>query len=191
MHDYGNKSLVFEVRGLDTKAYRGSKIGVIFEATDGYAVSSSYSGGVIFDKDGNKITEFDEGDDKFHAANFIKAMRSRKLSDLNADIEEGHLSSALCHLGNISYRLGTQMSGDELDKSLANLKTTDNAKDTMERTLAHLKDNGVDLSAIKMQVGPTLAFDSMSERFPGNEVADKMLTRVYRKPFVVPEAGQV
>ena len=35
-------------------------------------------------------------------------MRSGKQEDLHADIEEGHLSSALCHLGNISYRLGTE-----------------------------------------------------------------------------------
>ena len=34
------------------------------------------------------------------------AVRSRKKEDLNAEILDGHLSSALCHLPNISYRLG-------------------------------------------------------------------------------------
>lgn len=37
---------------------------------------------------------------------FIAAVRSRKREDLGVDIEEGYLSAALCHLGNISYRLG-------------------------------------------------------------------------------------
>src|SRR4051795_12698516 len=99
VHDYGNKTLVFEVRGLPTESYKGSKVGVIFEGSDGYAVSSSYNGGVIFDKDGKEVTRFLDGEDKHHFANFIKAVRSRSIKDLNADIEEGHLSSALCHLG--------------------------------------------------------------------------------------------
>src|SRR5207247_1412776 len=133
----------------------------------------------------------DQGEDKYHFANFVKAVRSRKLTDLHADIEEGHLSSALCHLGNISYRLGSQMTADELDKSIATLKTTDNAKDTLERTLAHLKDNGVDMAATKLTVGPVLPFDPKTESFPDNAKASAMLTREYRKPFVVPPAGQV
>ena len=191
VHDYGNKTLVFEVRGLKTERYKGSGVGVIFEGTDGYAVSSSYNGGVIFDKDGKEVTKFDEGEDKYHFENFIKAVRSRKLTDLNADIEEGHLSSALCHLGNISYQLGSTKTADELDKTFAGLKTTDDAKDTLERTLAHLKDNGVDMAAAKLQVGPVLPFDPKSETFTDNEKAKAMLTREYRKPFVVPAAGQV
>ena len=83
------------------------------------------------------------------------------------------------------------MSADELDKSVANLKTTDNAKDTLERTLAHLKDNGVDMAATKLQVGPVLPFDPKNETFPDNDKANAMLTREYRKPYVVPAAGQV
>jgi len=191
VHDYGPKTLVFEVRGLKTERYMGSGVGVIFEGTEGYAVSSSYNGGVIFDKDGKEITKFDDGEDKYHFANFIKAVRSRKLTDLNADIEEGHLSSALCHLGNISYRLGSEMTPEELAKKLADFKTSDNAKDTLERTLAHLKDNGVDMASNKLRAGPVLPFDPKSETFVGNEKASAMLTREYRKPFVVPAAGQV
>jgi predicted dehydrogenase len=191
VHDYGNKSLVFEVRGLKTESYKGARVGVIFEGTDGYAVSSSYDGGVIFDKDGKELTKFHEGDDKFHFNNFIKAVRSRALTDLNADVEEGHLSSALCHLGNISYRLGSEMTPEELDKALAKLKTTDNAKDTLERTLAHLKDNGVDMAATKLRVGPVLPFDPKTETFVDNAKASAMLTREYRAPFTVPAAGKV
>lgn len=191
VHDYGDRSLVFEVRGLKTPRYKDASVGVIFEGTDGYAVSPTYDGGTVFDKNGTKVVSFLEGEDKFHFANFLAAVRSRKLTDLNADIEEGHLSSALCHLGNISYRLGSPMTAQELDKTLTSLKTTDNSKDTLERTLAHLKDNGVDMAATRLQVGPVLPFDPQTETFPGNDKANAMLTREYRAPYVVPAAGQV
>jgi len=39
-------------------------------------------------------------------------VRSRKVEDLKAPIEEGHLSSTLCHLGNISYRVGRSLKFD-------------------------------------------------------------------------------
>lgn len=39
-------------------------------------------------------------------ATFVAGVRSRNPADLGVEIEEGHLSSALCHLGNIAYRLG-------------------------------------------------------------------------------------
>jgi predicted dehydrogenase len=189
VHDYGDQSLVFEVRGLETGDYKGSKVGVIFEGTDGYVVLPSYSSGAAFDKDGKKVAEFKGEAD--HFANFLKAVRSRKHTDLTADILEGHLSSALCHTGNISYRLGKEASVDELNKSIADLQTTDNSKDTLERTIAHLKDNGVDLNATKITAGPLLKFDPETETFPGNDKANAQLTRIARKPYVVPAAGEV
>ena len=191
IHDYDKQSLVFEVRGLPTGDLKGAKVGVIFEGTEGYVVVPSYDGGTAFDKDGNKVAEFNSGSDANHFTNFLRAVRSRKLADLNADIEEGHLSSALCHTGNISYRLGTAMTADELDKTVASLQTTDNAKETLARMLAHLKDNGVDMAGTKLHVGPVLNCDPQSEIFPGNDAANALLTREYRAPFVVPPAGQV
>ena len=47
-----------------------------------------------------------------HFQNFIDAVRSRKTADLKAPIEEGHFSTALCHLGNISYRVGRSVTFD-------------------------------------------------------------------------------
>jgi predicted dehydrogenase len=191
VHDYGDKSLVFEVRGLATPDYKGAKVGIIIECTDGYFVSPSYDGGVAFDKSGKQIAEFKEGTDDFHFANFLQAVRSRRLQDLNADVEEGHLSSALCHMGNISYRLGEEVAAKEALTKVAGFKSQDKMGETMERTLAHLRDNQVDLEANKIRVGLGLDFNPSTETFAGNEAANKMLTREYRKPFVVPAAGQV
>ncbi|HUE71815.1 MAG TPA: Gfo/Idh/MocA family oxidoreductase [Pirellulaceae bacterium] len=185
--DYDKQSLVFEVRGLETKHYKGAGVGVIFEGTDGYLVIPSYDTGVAFDKDGNKVQEFTGSAD--HFANFLAAVRSRKHTDLTADILEGHLSSALCHLGNISYRLGTKMGTEAAWKTIEKAKTTDNAKDTFERTMAHLKDNKLDLASVELSVGPVLPLNPKTERFTENEAANKMLTRDYRKGFEVPGAG--
>ena len=68
VHDYGDKSLVFEVRGLQTERYKGAGVGVIFEGTDGYVVCPATTAASIFDKDGKEVTEFNEGDDKFTSA---------------------------------------------------------------------------------------------------------------------------
>ena len=126
IHDYGTKTLVFEVRGLKTeslkpgKAELGANVGVIFYGTTGYVVLSSYTGGAAFDLKGEKIATFNAGGD--HFGNFIAACRSRKSSDLAADIQEGHISSALCHLGNISYRLGETVSAREAQEKLQSVE---------------------------------------------------------------------
>jgi hypothetical protein len=45
-------------------------------------------------------------------ANFIECIRSRKKEELLAPIEEGHISAALVHLANVSYRLGRTLHFD-------------------------------------------------------------------------------
>ena len=47
-----------------------------------------------------------------HIANFIKAVRSRKATDLNAGVEVGHYSAALCHIANIAMRVGRRLTFD-------------------------------------------------------------------------------
>jgi len=58
------------------------------------------------------------GAHKGHLFNFISAVRSRRVSDQRADVLEGHLSSALVHMANISYRLGTQHSSGEVQEAI-------------------------------------------------------------------------
>ncbi|HEX3871077.1 MAG TPA: Gfo/Idh/MocA family oxidoreductase [Pirellulales bacterium] len=185
--DYGDKSLIFEVRGLKTDSLKGAKVGVIFEGSDGYVALTSYAGGAAFDLKGKLIQDFTSGkEENIHFDNFLSAVRSRKRSDLNADILEGHLSSALCHLGNISYRLGSQVS---MGEAKSRLKSAE-ASETFSRFAENLKDNDVPDST-ELQFGQTLAFNPKTETFVGNSKADAMLTREYRAPFVVPSASQV
>lgn len=52
------------------------------------------------------------GSERAHFQNFIDCVASRNKADLNAPIEEGHISCALVHLANASYRLGRTLNFD-------------------------------------------------------------------------------
>jgi hypothetical protein len=178
--DYGDSQLVFEVRGLATDPLRNAKVGNIFHCENGYVVCPDYLSGIAFDKDGKEITRFRATGD--HHGNFIKAVRSRNSSDLNADILEGHLSSALCHLGNISYQLGELQAFGKTNPFGSNTE----AAETMARMEKHLQANKVELDKAQVRVGRKLMIDNATERFIGDKQADAMLTREYRKGFEVP-----
>jgi len=188
-HDYPGAPLIFEVRGLPAAgnsdkmdSYRGASIGVVVDCEGGDLLIPNYSSAIARDKNGNEIKKFSGADD--HYANFIKAVRSRKTTDLNADIVEGHLSAGLCHTANISYRLGSQHSPGELHAAVRDDKDVAEALGRMEE---HLSANQVDLKKTPAALGAVLRMDPKKERFVGNEDANQLLTREYRKPFVVPE----
>jgi predicted dehydrogenase len=181
-YDYGDKHLIFEVRGLKTDPLKGAKVGNIVYGTEGYVVFTDYDTALAFDNKDTQVAEFKGGGD--HFGNFLDAVRSRKPSDLHAEILEGHLSSALCHLGNISYRLGSPQPFDAKTKTFGDDKE---AYETFGRFEQHLEENGIRLQETTYRLGPTLQFDPKSERFPENESANALLTRAYRAPFVVPE----
>jgi predicted dehydrogenase len=186
--DYKPTPIIFEVRGLPRAKgdsamddFRGTRAGVVVQCEDGYFV-----GGWAYDNNGKKIKQFKITGGSGHHANFIKAVRSRKVSDLNADIAEGHLSSALCHMGNISYRLGKETSRDQV---METIKGNKEMVDAFERFQEHLLVNGVDVKATPRILGPWLKMDTDNERFVGefSEQANELVKRKYREPFVVPE----
>jgi predicted dehydrogenase len=191
VHQYGDQQLIFEVRGLDTLPYKGQGVGVLVEGTDGYVALSSGGSAIAFDKDGNEVKKFDGGGDSQHYQNFIEAMQSRDHTKLNADIEEGHLSSALCHLGNISFRMGQTVAAKDVPQYFKDIQGPDDLKDTYERTMEHLKQNEVDVDSLMVQVGPNLQFDPERETFVSADQASLMLTRGYRRPYVVPSEADL
>ena len=121
----------------------------------------------------------------------LAAVRSRKPESLRAEILEGHQSTALCHAGNISYRLGHPASVAEVRQALESMNVRQEALETFERTHNHLVENGVDLKKTPLTLGALLRIDSEREAFVGNDQANALLTRDYRKPFVVPPASEV
>ena len=121
-----------------------------------------------------------------HFANFLDAVRSRKREDLKAEILEGHQSSALCHLANLSYRLGTKASIEEIGDRLGEVPDNDEAREDLERTRHYLAEAGVDLGKTPMTLGRHLRPDREREQFLDDPEANALLKRTYREPFVVP-----
>jgi predicted dehydrogenase len=186
LFDFGDKTIVAETRGLKTGPFHANmKEGWIFQGTKGFIAGTS-----LFDPAGNLVSTF-TGKNESHFANFLKAVRSRKREELNADILEGHQSTALCHLGNTSWRLGRPAAPSEIRAGLGKLKVQENVLETCDRTLRHLAENKVDLDKTKLTLGLLLAVDSEREAFADNPQANALLTREYRKPFVVPAAADI
>jgi len=203
IYDYGDKCMVFETRGLSVddsadeeinrlfQSTKGNKIGVIFYGSEGYLVQESYTRCLVYDRDRKLVREFTgEGD---HFRNFVDACLSRRSEDLNSDAWEGHLSASLAHLANISYYLGenNRVSKDEAKRTLARIKSTDDNLATLERTLRHLTDNGVDLDKYPISLGPFLKFNPKREIFPDSPQATSLVSREYRPGFRCPSAEWV
>jgi predicted dehydrogenase len=183
--DYGETLLVFETRGLV-----GDKVPDFPRRVDNefYLEAGVIRGGKFYpDGKGGGEPLVDVDHHRYPGnifENFINAVRSRKREELHADILEAHLSSAVCHLGNISYRLGWEIPfGTQVDKLGKGNIISDSAMTVLENT----KAIGVDPAKATYRFGPKLFFDADKERFIYNEAANVLLSRPYRAPFVVPE----
>ncbi len=100
------KMIQIEVRHWSTNDEAGVDVGNIFYGSEGYMVIKGYDSYAIYQGSESGRRRKAGGN---HWANFIKAVRSRQVADQNAPVETAHLSSALAHLGNISYRLGRKL----------------------------------------------------------------------------------
>ncbi len=105
------KIIEFEVRHWNTNYEDGVKVGNIFYGDKGYMLIKGYDSYETFLNVGSE--KYEPGPSRKaggdHFKNFIEAVRTRDKSLLNAPVETAHLSSALAHLGNISYRLERQL----------------------------------------------------------------------------------
>ena len=184
VYQYGETLMVFEVCGLvDRKTTRVSN-DFIYEA------GRVFDGTKFYPKDGNgKTAPLPSVDVHVYPhgnfGNFIDCVRSRKREELNAPFLEGHYSASICHLGNISYRLGKPAKFSSFDKPF----TDDHANEAWARLRKHLVENRkLDLAQCDGRLGLTIKFDPETEKFIGAPPqANAMLTRDYRKPFVVPD----
>ena len=181
--------LISDVRGLELKKGEdfGLKagplaVGNIWWGTTGYAVAPNYGSGVAFDYDGNELGKWNGGGDQPHFANMVKAVRSRRHEDLHLDIEDGHLSSALAHLGNVSWRLGEVVPLGTRPQLGSGEKHVADSFDSFE---AHLKGNEVDFAATPLAMGRELAIDPATERST-DEAANRLFGREYRAGYEIP-----
>jgi predicted dehydrogenase len=107
-YDFGGKMISFEQRLWNTYRLEGSENTVAVYGTEGMVQVGRWNGGHhafrVFDP-GGRMIHFDQEpspDFNYHARNFIDCVRSREKP--NGDIETGHISTVLCHLGNIVAR---------------------------------------------------------------------------------------
>lgn len=192
LHDYPEAPLLFEVRGLPDNAnteelpnHKGVRVGVIVECESGYlAIQANQA--VAHDGNGVAFRTFGDSREDHrlnHRTNFVEAVRSRDHTHLNADIEEGHISSALCHTANISHRLGAAAGVEEIRDELG---SDSPAAESFDRCVEHLKANDVSLNIDLATLGAPLVMNPDLEKFYANERANALLKRQYRDGFTVP-----
>ena len=149
--DYGDREVVFEVRGVLTGGEgtlgagprATNAIGNLFYGVDGW-MELDGGGYRVYKGENNEVVKNVKGErgpdgTVRHMENFLAAVRSRDYKSLNAEIEIGAAAADFCHFANISYR-----------------------------------------------VGKRLNWDSTKQQFD-DATANKLLTRDYRKPYVVPK----
>lgn len=139
-----------------------------------------------YDADGKVIRSFDVRDGGDHVGNWLQSIRNGKALSDNLSILNGHLSAALAHLANISYRVGRKMSPQEVRERLQGDK---DGLATLNDFEANLQANKIDMSVEQAVVGPWLTFNPEIERFEGefSEEANKLITEEYREEFKLPE----
>jgi predicted dehydrogenase len=183
--DYGPTQLVFEVRGLPTANHPGDakNEGLVLHFDDGFVANFQFfrHGNAKGEPIPRVLPEPPRPAGGSHFGNFIAAIRTRDRTQLTADIVEGHYSSALCHLANVSYRLGTETSAGG-PAALGQL--CPEARATWAATEGHLAQClGPRLAAARLRVGRNLTLDPAAETIPGDAQADAELSATYRKPF--------
>ncbi|MBN2294139.1 MAG: Gfo/Idh/MocA family oxidoreductase [Pirellulales bacterium] len=185
-YDFPSVPVIYIVHNLrkakgskETPSFRGVRTDVCAECDGGYLMVRS---GRAYDKKGKLIEEFPTGD--YHFANFIAALRSGRREDLNADVLEGHRSTTVTHLGNISLRLGEKATPEAMRKQTAD--TPAFAKE-VDNLLAHLKANGVQTEKKTVTLGPWLEVDRENECFKNNDDANRLVRGTYRAPWLITE----
>jgi len=195
--DYPSAPLIFETRGLPRYGlnwrnrmdnYRGSGIGVIVQCEKGYVLVPSYTEAIAFAPDGSQIQRWriDGREFELHQANFLSAVAANDPSRQNGPILGGHISSALCHLGGISHRLGEVTRTAEIADRI---RGNDLLSMSFDRMAGHLRANGVEIDGRRgaITLGPWLEFDPKTEMFVGNDAANELRARKQRDGFAVPD----
>jgi predicted dehydrogenase len=158
--------------------------GVAIVCEGGYCIDTT-----VYDNAGKVIRELPRRTVRPQTA-FVAAIRSRKIADLRPDILQGHLSTAVCHMANISLQCGESMTFAKA-ASMPQVRDNAQASAAMERMIAHLQANGVDTKGVDVTMGASLQMDSGTEHFTGDgsERANWFLKDSYRAPFVVPDVA--
>jgi predicted dehydrogenase len=117
--------LEFETRGWYTnqEGYNGNEAGNLFYGTEGYLdiLGDTWRAFRHREKEPFVTSKNDTvSPPDNHYINFVEAVRAGSNGLLNGDVKEGVMSSDLCHLANISYRLGRELHFDGAEERFVN-----------------------------------------------------------------------
>lgn len=185
--DFKPVPLIFEVRGLPrndmnwrggASVFKGVGIGNIIEFEGGYIAE-----GRAFDNEGKTVRKFALDGGGGHQQRFIDHVKEGKLAATHTALQ-GHLSAALAHMANTSYRMGKEASNAEIAEKLSGDKL---ALETFDRFKEHLAVNGLDVDKINPTLGPSLTFDPATEVYTGPLAAEanRIATGHYRDEFKI------
>ncbi len=197
LYDYPEIPLIFEHRALPAKPgvtfmdqHGGLRVGIVAHCEGGSL--SGLVGATAYDPAGKVIKKFTGDGGAGHVPNFFAAVRSRRKQDLAAPVETGHLSAALCHFGNIAYRVGEPAPGARMADALGAQPATA----AIHRELqTHLGVHGIDLAQHPFRLSPWLHLDATGDGIakldtPNPEAlatARFLLREAPRPPYVIPE----
>jgi len=185
VYEFGDVLLVFETRGLVGKHDVPQNVSNEFYTTEGVI-----RGGKFYPKGDSQAAVAVTGGESAKVTpggafgSFMSSVRSRDFDGVNGNAETAHYSSALCHLGNISYRLGETAAFNQKTRSLGDNRQVVASFDKLKENLQAVN---ISLDKATYQLGRTLELDPKTERFVGDAEADVLLSRKYRPPFVVPD----
>jgi predicted dehydrogenase len=117
--EYDDLLYVFEQRDFTPYRMQGHRFDNdnIFYGDRGYLVIDREGYRVFHGNEPGPAVTHKDNDDGAHYQNFIDCVKSRRREDLVAEIEDGHHSALLCHLGNIAYRTGRRLEFDATTES--------------------------------------------------------------------------
>jgi predicted dehydrogenase len=111
--DFPGTTLVWEHRIWAPRSHDGESFGLTFYGEKGTMVFDRKGWHVV---DGVEASDKAQETDRAHFQNFLDCVRSGHRP--NADVEEGHKSTRLCHLGNIAYRTGRTLHFDGVTETI-------------------------------------------------------------------------
>lgn len=113
-YEYPGKILQYEMRLWSKPRLMNATEGAAIYGENGWLQLTNTSF-VAYDAEGRMVKREQSSGDEIqqnHVRNFLDAVKSRKRDSLNQEIYSGHVSTVMCHAGNISWRTGKKLRFD-------------------------------------------------------------------------------
>jgi len=108
----GKKQISWDCLSCNRYGSDGTEFGATFHGDKG-TLKVTFWGYKLYDEKGKEVAAAESSDSVMsHIQNFVEAIRNDDPKRLRAEIEEGHKSTLLCHLGNIAHRTGDSLRCD-------------------------------------------------------------------------------